>query len=420
MKEDNKIELTAGLTTFLTMSFIIIVNPTILSTPGTGMEFSGVLTATIMTAFLSTLFMGVYANLPMALASGMGLNAFFTYSLVLGEKIPWQHVLGLIFFSGLLLILLSFLGLRVKLANALPAHLRQSMACGIGLFLSFIGLKNASLITSHPETFVSVAPLSHQMLFSIAGLFIIGALLKRGNPASFLIGIVSVTLCSFFFGYSQVPQEFFSLPDFHSTFLQFDLKGASQYIYFPSFIALLMTDLFDSTSGFLGVATSGGFINEKGEVKNIKKALTVDSFATFFSSLFGTSPATTFLESSSGIQAGGRTGKTAIVVALCFLPFLFLGPLISVIPSYATAPALILIGLFMFRNISQINFIDFEKAIPSFLIIVLIPLSFSITQGLLWGLISHCVMYILTGKIKEIGFMGALLGFISALMLLLN
>lgn len=410
-KVDTRTEVIAGITTFLTMSYIIVVNPAILSTEGTGMSFSGVLTATVLISFLSTLFMGLYAKLPFALAPGMGINTFFTFTLILGEQIPWQQALGLVFWSGVFFILISVTSLRVKIVNAIPRHLRLAMSCGIGLFLTFIGLKNATIITASPATFVTNAPVSWGLCMAIVGLFITIFFMRRKNPASFLIGIFSVTIVSLFFKEVSLPSNIFSMPDFESTFFKLDIMGGLKWAFIPSIITLIITDLFDSVSSFIGVSTAANLLDEKGEPRNLKQALFVDAVATFCSSLFGTSAATTFIESSAGTEIGGRTGLTAIITSLCFLPFLFLAPILSIIPQYATAPVLIIVGALMFRNVSQLNFDKLEEVIPLFLTIVLIPLTFSISQGILWGFFCHVVLFLLCGRKREIAPIMYFLGF---------
>lgn len=395
-------EVIAGFTTFLTMSYIIVVNPAILASDGTGMSFSGVLTATVLISFLSTLLMGLFAKLPFALAPGMGINTFFTFTIILGHKIPWQEALGLVFWSGVFFLIISLTSLRQKIVQAIPKHLRLGMSCGIGLFLTFIGLKNASIIQSSPATFVTHAPLSWELGLSVIGLFICLFFLRKKNPASFLIGIVSVTLISLLANKVALPSSLFSMPDFSTTFFKLDIWSALKVSSIPIILTLIITDLFDSVSSFIGVSTSANLLDENNEPKNLKQALFVDAIATFFSSLFGTSAATTFIESSAGVEAGGRTGMTAVVTSLCFLPFLFLSPLLSIIPIYATAPILIIVGSLMFKNITQLNFNKIEDTLPVFLTIVLIPLTFSISQGIMWGFFSHVLLYGLSGRIKEL------------------
>lgn len=397
-----KTEVLAGVTSFLTMSYIIAVNPAILSNPATGMSFSGVLTATVLVSFFSTLLMGIVANLPFALAPGMGLNAFFTFTLIIGDQIPWQQALGLVFWSGVFFVLISVSPIRELIVKAIPNQLRLALSCGIGGFLIFIGLKNSHFIISNPATYISHAPVSTEMFLCFGGLILMFYLMRKKNPASFLIGISVITIISILFGKIPFPETLVSSPDFHSHIFKVDIWGSLKWAFVPSIITLIVTDLFDSLSTFVGVSEAANLLDKKGEPKNIKKALLVDAIATLSSSLFGTSAATTYIESSAGTEVGGRTGLTAIVTALCFLPFLFLAPLVSIIPSYATAPVLIIVGALMFRNIQKIHFKELEIAIPAIIVIFFIPLCFSITQGVLWGFLSYFLTHLLSGNIKQL------------------
>ncbi len=415
MKENSiRTEVIAGITTFLTMSYIIFVNPLILSSDGTGMSFSAVMTGTILASFVATLLMGLIAKLPFALAPGMGLNAFFTYTLILDQKIPWEQALGLVFWSGVVFVILSVTPFRERLVKSIPKNLRMAMAVGIGIFLAFIGLKNTGIIIDHPVTLVQTAPLSSEGTAVILGFVLIIALFKKNIPGSLLIGIFFTWTLGALFGKSTLPENFFATPDF-SYFMQADILGALKIAYIPSILTLMMTDLFDSLSTFIGVAETANLKNEKGEIMNMKQALTVDALATLFSAFFGTSTTTTFVESSAGVSVGGRTGLTSVITAICFLPFLFLAPFAQSIPSYATAPVLIFVGILMFKNISSINFEKFEEMIPAFLCIVLIPLSFSITTGIMWGLFVHTILYIVAGRIKDLSLTECLLSIVACL-----
>ncbi|MCX6103168.1 MAG: NCS2 family permease [Proteobacteria bacterium] len=395
-------EAIAGVTTFFTMAYIIFVNPTILATPGTGMSFEGVLTATVLLSFSMTLLMGLYGKLPFAVAPGMGINAFFAYTLIIGQKIPFPTALGMIFWAGVFFVVVSITPLRVKIAEAIPVNIRLGSAVGIGIFLSFIGLKNSGLIMSDPITFIKVAPISTTVCLSFFGFAINLWLLKRKNPFAFLAGILVVTLTAFLLGKISAPLSFFKAPDFSSVFLKLDILSPLKLIFLPAIISILFTDLFDSISTFIGVAEACNLKTESGEPYRLKQGLLVDAIATMTAGILGTSSGTAFIESSAGIEVGGRTGLTAVFTAVCFIPCLFLSPLATMVPSYATAPVLILVGALMFRTVGQISFTHLEEAIPAYLTIILIPLTFSITQGLLWGLISHVVFFFLAGRKKEI------------------
>ena len=417
---DLRREAIAGITTFFTMAYIVVVNPTILSTPGTGMAFSGVLTATVLVCFVMTLLMGVYAKLPFAVAPGMGINAFFTFTIILTQKVWWQVALGIIFWAGVLFLLISVTPVRETIAKAIPSELRIGTAAGIGIFLTFIGLKNAGLITSDPVTFVKLGTLGTQAVLAIVGLIVTVVLMIRGSALAFLAGIFVVTLIAWAAGQVKPPETLFSAPDFRTVFLKLDILGALKLSLLPAIIGILFTDLFDSISTFIGVAHAAGLLDEEGNPRNLKQGLIVDSFATLGAGLAGTSSGTAYIESIAGINSGGRTGWTSVFTALCFLPCFFLAPLAGMVPVYATAPVLVLVGASMFRSVNQINFGKIEEGLPAFLTIILIPLTFSITQGILWGFISHVGLYLVVGRRKEIHPVMFVLAFIAIALLLLE
>jgi AGZA family xanthine/uracil permease-like MFS transporter len=395
-------EALAGITTFFTMSYIVVVNPSILSTEGTGMPFSGVLTATVLVCFTMTLLMGIYAKLPFAVAPGMGLNAFFAFTIILGQRVPWPTALGIIFWAGVLFLLISVTPVRTTIAKAIPPGLRIAAAVGIGIFLTFIGLRNAGFIAADPVTFVRLGPLDHRALLTIVGLTITIWLVKRKSPLAYLVGIISVTVLALLLGRVQAPPRIFSAPDFKSVFLKLDILGALKLSLLPAIISILFTDLFDSISTFIGVAHATNLLDENGHPRNLKEGLIVDALATLGAGLAGTSSGTAYIESVAGIEAGGRTGLTAVFTALCFLPCFFIAPLAGSVPAYATAPVLILVGAAMFKSITKLSFDKIEDSLPAFLTIVLIPLTFSITQGILWGFISHVGLYLMSGRRSEI------------------
>lgn len=395
-------EAIAGITTFFTMAYIVVVNPTILSTPGTGMAFSGVLTATVLVCFVMTLMMGLYAKLPFAVAPGMGINAFFTFTIILTQKVWWQTALGIIFWAGVLFLLISVTPLRETIAKAIPAELRIATATGIGIFITFIGLKNAGFIISDPVTFVKLGTLGTPAILSMLGLVVTVLLLIRRSALAYLAGIFVVTLVAFLAGQIKAPPSLFSPPDFQTVFLKLDILGALKLSLLPAIIGILFTDLFDSISTFIGVAHAADMLDENGDPRNLRQGLVVDSFATFGAGLAGTSSGTAYIESIAGIESGGRTGMTSVFTALCFLPCFFLAPLAGMVPVYATAPVLILVGAAMFKSVHNIDFRKIEEGLPAFLTIILIPLTFSITQGILWGFISHVGLYLVVGRRKEI------------------
>ena len=395
-------EAIAGITTFFTMAYIVVVNPAILSTPGTGMTFSGTLTATVLICFLMTLLMGLYAKLPFAVAPGMGLNAFFTFTVVLSHQIWWQVALGIVFWAGVLFLLISVTPIRETIARAIPKEIRIGTAAGIGIFLTFIALRNAGLITSDPVTFVKLGDVDERTLLTILGLVITVILMNRKNVFAFLAGIFFVTLIAWATGMIKGPARLISAPDFQTVFLKLDILGALKLSLLPTIISIAFTDLFDSISTFIGVSHAAGLVDEQGNPRNVRKGLLVDSVATFSAGLAGSSPGTAYIESIAGINIGGRTGLTSVFTALCFLPCFFLAPLAGMVPPYATAPVLIMVGAVMFKSVGEINFSRIEEGLPAFLTIILIPLTFSITQGILWGFISHVGLYLLVGRRRDI------------------
>jgi len=401
-KTDLRTEAIAGITTFFTMSYIVVVNPAILSTPGTGMAFSGVLTATVLVCFVMTLLMGVYAKLPFAVAPGMGINAYFTYTVILQQKVWWQVALGIVFWAGMLFLLISVTPVRETIAKAIPAELRIATAAGIGIFLTFIGLKNAGLIAADPVTFVKLGTLDRHTLFGAAGMLVTVLLLVRRSALAYLAGIFVITVLALVAGDVQTPQQILSPPDFKTVFLKLDILGALKLSLLPVIVGILFTDLFDSISTFIGVAHAADLLDEDGNPRNLRQGLIVDSMATFGAGIAGTSSGTAYIESVAGINSGGRTGLTSVFTALCFLPCFFLAPLAGMVPLYATAPVLILVGAAMFKSVGQINFTRIEEGLPAFLTIILIPLTFSITQGILWGFISHVGLYLATGRRKDV------------------
>ena len=366
------------------------------------MAFSGTLTATVLICFTMTLLMGVYAKLPFAVAPGMGLNAYFTYTVILQQGVWWQVALGIVFWAGVLFLLISVTPVRETIAKAIPAELRIATAAGIGIFLTFIGLKNAGLITSDPVTFVKLGTLDRHTLFGAVGMLVTVLLLVRRSALAYLSGIFTVTAIAWAAGEIKAPDQIVSPPDFKTVFLKLDILGALQLSLLPAIIGILFTDLFDSISTFMGVAHAADLLDKDGHPRNLRQGLVVDSVATFGAGLAGTSSGTAYIESIAGIDSGGRTGLTSVFTALCFLPCFFLAPLAGMVPLYATAPVLVLVGATMFKSVGQINFTRIEEGLPAFLTIILIPLTFSITQGILWGFISHVGLYLVTGRRKDV------------------
>jgi AGZA family xanthine/uracil permease-like MFS transporter len=413
-------DVVGGVTTFVTMSYIVVVNPAILSGSGTGLPFTGVLSATVLVAFSMTLLMGLYARLPFAVAPGMGLNAFFAYTIVLQDKVPWQTALGMVFWAGVLFLLISATPLRERIATAIPPNLRLATAAGIGLLLTFIGLRNAGLIETDPATMVRLGTIDYRSAFMVIGLVAAVVLMRRENPLAFLTSIFVVTFLSWAFGYTTAPERIISPPDFSSVTLKLDIVGALQLGLLPAIVSILFTDLFDSLSTFIGVATAAGMTEPDGRPLNLRRGLIVDAYATLVAGLAGTSSGTAYVESIAGIRMGGRTGVASIVTALCFLPCFFISPLAAAVPTYATAPVLVLVGVAMFQVVGHINFAAIEDAVPSFVTLVLIPLTFSITQGILCGFILQALLYACVGRAREVPVALWLLALLSLALLLIR
>ncbi len=399
-------EILAGLSSFLATAYIIVVNPSILSQ--TGMPFSAVLTATILVSFFSSLMMGLYANNPILVAPGMGLNAFFTFTAVMTDKLSWQVALGTVFWSGVFFLLLSVFNLRSYIVKAIPKPLRYAIASGIGLFITLIGFANAKFIVANPATMVGLGQLNASTLTFIAGLLITVILLIKKVKGSILIGILLTSLLAWPIGRWWggtatiiTITDIIAKPDF-SLLFQLDIVNSLKWSLAPIILAFVFTDMFDSLSTFVGLAEAANLLDENGEPRNIRRSLIVDAFSTTIAGLTGSSPGTAYIESAVGIEQGGKTGLTAVVGAILFLPFLFLSPLISAVPAIATAPALVLVGVFMMKPVVKINWDQLHEAFPAFLAMVLIPFTYSITQGIIWGFLSWTALHIATGKTKEI------------------
>ena len=395
-------EAVAGITTFFTMAYILVVNPSILSTQGTGMPFSGVLTATALLCVSMTLLMGLYARLPYGVAPGMGLNAFFTYTIILQGGVPWPVALGIVFWAGVIFLVVSATPLRESVAMAIPTHLRAASAAGIGLLLTFIGLQNGGFVAANPATMVGVGPLDHRAVLTMVGVGVIAVLSRRQNPLAFLTSIAVVSVAGWALGDVRTPERWFSAPDFSSVLFKLDVWGALQLSLVPSIVAITMTDLFDSISSFIGVSQATGLVDEKGQPLRLRQGLIVDSFATLGAGLLGTSSGTAYVESIAGIRMGGRTGLTAVFTALCFVPCLFIAPLAGAVPPYATSAVLMVVGVSMFQAVTRVSWERLEEALPAFVAVVLIPLTFSITQGILWGFVLHAVLHALVGRAREV------------------
>jgi AGZA family xanthine/uracil permease-like MFS transporter len=412
-------DVAGGVTTFLTMAYVMVVNPSILSASGAGIPFSGALTATVLIAASMTLLMGLYARLPFAVAPGMGLNAYFAVTVVVQNHVPWRTALGIVFWSGVLFLIVSTTPLRERIALAIPASLRAASAAGIGLLLTFIGLRNTGLIVSDPVTIVRAGTIDHRAALMLLGVLVAVALMRRNNPLAFLAAIFSATAAAWMLGYDRPPTHIVSRPDFSSAFLQLDVRDALRLSLLPTIVGIFFTDLFDSLSTFIGVASASGLTDERGRPINLRRGLIVDAVATLTSGLAGSSPGTAYVESIAGIRMGGRTGRASVVTAACFLPCFFIGPVAAAIPGYATAGVLLLVGATMFHAVATIDFSSLEDAVPAFVTVVLIPLTLSITQGILWGFLLHALLYAIVGRARELSVTLWLLAMLSAGLLLL-
>ncbi len=406
-------EVLAGITTFLSAMYIIVVNPAILQK--TGMPFSAVLTATVIVCSFCTVMMGLYAKNPILVAPGMGINAFFTFSVVLGMGVRWETALGSVFWAGIVFLLLSVFNVRTYIVRAIPKQLRYAVAAGIGLFIALIGFANAKFIVPNPATMLGLAKLNPTIVTFLIGMVITSVAVIRRTKGALIIGIAATTVLAIPIGrfYGDVSavnfgvptlvtwNGIFAMPDF-SLLFRLDLLGSLRFAVWPITFAFLFTDMFDSLSTLVAVSEAGNLIDDKGEPRNIKQSLIVDAVATTLAGLVGSSAGTAYIESATGIEEGGRTGLTAVVAGLLFIPFMFFSPLLSIVPAIATAPALVLVGVFMMKPVLKINWSKFDDAIPAFLALVLIPFTYSITQGIVWGFLSWTAIKLLLGKRDEV------------------
>jgi AGZA family xanthine/uracil permease-like MFS transporter len=396
-----KTETIAGATTFLTMAYVIFVNPAILA--DAGMDKSALIAVTCLVTAISTIVTGLFANAPIAMAPGMGLNAFFAYTLVITQKISWQTALGVVFLSGLFFLFLTLIGLRKKLVEAIDASLISAISVGIGLFITFIGLKNLGVIIDNPATLVAAGSLNSTVMIGLAGLIVMLFLEMKKVKGSLLIGIVFATALAVVFGKIDKPAQIVSTDiSIAAVALQFDIIGALKWSMFGSIFALMFMDMFDSIGTLVACCSEAKMIDKNGKIAQLDKLLAIDAGATMFGSAMGTSTTTSYIESAAGIEQGGRTGLTSIVTGILFLIAVLFVPLVGIVPAYATAPALIMVGLFMTKEVKKIDFSQMENGFPAFIIIIMIALSYSISTGLAFGFISFTLLKILAGKIKTI------------------
>ncbi|HUY15557.1 MAG TPA: NCS2 family permease [Terriglobia bacterium] len=393
-------EVLGGLTTFMTMAYIIVVNPQILSEAG--MPVQGVLFATCVSAAVATLVMGLWANYPIALAPGMSLNAYFTYSIVLGRGVPWQTALGVVFLSGVLFLLLTLTRVREQIVNGIPDCLKHSTAAGIGLFIAFVGLKNAKLVVAAKSTFVGLGSFADpQVQIATFGLLLTAVLMARKVKGAILLGIFATMVAGILRGLGQWPKSLISLPHPSGTLLKLNLTGALHLGLAEIIFAFFFVDLFDNVGTLVGVCEQGGFMQD-GNLPRASRALLADAVGTIFGSLTGTSTVTSYIESATGVAAGARTGLGNLVIAGLFLAALFFSPLVSAIPGYATAPVLVLVGALMCQSVAHVRWTEFSEAFPAFITLLATPLTFSVATGLSLGLIAYTLMKLGSGKRREI------------------
>ena len=404
-----KNEFIAGLTTFAAMSYVLVVNPSILGAGG--MPIEGLITVTAIAACLGTLLMAYMTNYPIAMAPGMGLNAFFAFTICLTREIPWDAALGIVFWNGILFLLLSVTGVRTKIAEAIPAALKIGVQCGIGLFIAFIGLKNAGLVVDNPATFVSIGDLSEPAtLLALAGIIFTIVLVIRKVTGAILISVVVLSVIGAFIpvgdGYlTQHTSQFIGLPDsISSTFFAMDVMYPIEHLAetWDLIFALLFVNMFDTIGTLIGVSRRANLLDKQGQLPKMGKAMTADAVASVMGAAIGTSPVTSYVESAAGVSAGGRTGLTSVFVALCFMLALFLTPLMKVIPLMATTPALIMVGILMMDSFRQLDFDDLTSLATATVALLAMPLTFSISEGIALGFITYVGIMLGTGRYKQV------------------
>ncbi len=400
-----KTEVIAGITTFMTMAYILAVNPDILS--ATGMDKGALFTATAISAAIGTLVMALWAKLPFALAPGMGLNAFFAFGVCIGMGMSWQFALTAVFLEGLLFILMTIFNIRELIINAIPGSIKNAISVGIGLFIAFIGMKNAGIIIADDATLVHLGDMKAAgVLLALGGIVVTGALLALKVKGALLIGMIITTLVGLPLGVTQMPHFDFSVPSISSIAWKFDWTWVNSAEGIFTMITVLFTflfvDMFDTVGTLIGVSTKANMLNKDGRIPNVKQALMADSVGTTLGAILGTSTVTTYVESAAGVAEGGRTGLTALTTAVLFILALFLSPLFLMIPAAATAPALVLVGVMMMTPIQNLDLDDFTESIPAFFTLIMMPLTFSIAEGIVFGILSYVALKLLTGKHKDI------------------
>ena len=400
-KHSVRTEILAGLTTFLTMAYILAVNPNILS--AAGMDKGALFTTTVIASGFTTLLMAIYAKLPFALAPGMGLNAFFAFSVCLTLGYHWQMALTAVLIEGILFILLTISNLREKIVDALPMTLKYAISAGIGLFIAFIGLQNAGIVVNNDATLIGLGSITHGTgLLGVIGVVITSVLLVLKVRGSLLFGILATTIIGIPMGITHFDGIVGMPPSIEPIFFKFEWDKIFTKDMVVIIFTFLFVDMFDTIGTLVGVSTKAGMVDENGRIPHLKKAFMVDAVGTTAGAMLGTSTITTFVESASGVGDGGRPGFTSFTTGICFLVALFLAPFFLSVPGAATAPVLILVGLMMMSQVTKINFSDYSEAIPAFICIVMMPMAYSISEGIVLGLLSYVLINLLTGKLKKI------------------
>jgi AGZA family xanthine/uracil permease-like MFS transporter len=408
-----KQEALGGLVTFLSMAYIIFVNPNILSM--TGMPKEALISVTCIAAIFGTLLVGIWAKVPFAMAPGMGLNAMFAFTLVLGQGVSWQDALGVVFLSGVFFTIISFFGVRHKIVEAIPPSLQMAMGCGVGFFIAFIGFKQLGLIVAHPDTLVTLGKFTPAVVIGLLTLFITVILEIYKVKGAILIGIIASTSLGMGFDPNvHLPTQIFSLPpSIAPIFGQLNILGVLKLSFASAIFSFLFVSLFDSIGTAIACSYEAQLVNKKGKMPHLKKVLEADGIATMFSGVLGTSNTVVFIESATGIANGAKTGLSSVFVAILFFLALFVSPLIAIVPAYATAPALILVGIYMSKHLAKINFTDLHIAVPAFLTMIMMPLTYSISNGIAYGFASYILLALCTKNTKEVSPMMWGVGFFS-------
>ena len=396
-----KTEVLAGVTTFLTMAYIMFAHPEILSS--TGMDRNALIAVTCIAAGIATIATGLISNTPIAMAPGMGLNAFFAYAIVLGEDVAWPTALGIVFLAGVLFFLLTIIGVRKRLVEAVPRSLIYAISVGIGLFITFMGLTYIGVVVGSEATLVTAGDMTPTVIIGLVSLTVMLVLSYKNIKGSLIIGILVGTLLAIIFGYVDLPTKWVSLNiDISPIAFKLDIAGALKGSLFGLIFALMFIDMFDSIGTVVACSYKAGIVDKEGNIKKIDQLLGIDAMATVLGSFLGTSPTTSYIESGAGIEQGGRTGLTSIVAGVLFLIGMFFIPIIGIVPGYATGPALVMVGLYMMKEVTKINFKTLDEAFPAFIIVVMIALSYSISTGLAFGFISYTLLKVVAGKFADI------------------